>query len=971
MSPSRLALTPRRAQGAAPQLRALLPAAALIGVFALAGCEGDDGADGAPGNAGPPGTPPAPSRALDLDDPLPGIVVDLVSVSGGSLAGGAFAPGDTLSFRFTLEQSNGDAWDPTEMNFGRALVSGPTFNYQRVLAEVNNVASTATQNSDGSWTYTFANPIPATYLAPLNDSTDLGPESGELTGEALLDGTYTLGLYFGWNYTVNGESKRDANDATFDFLLGPTAVREPREVVTNESCNQCHDSLRFHGGLRRATTLCLLCHTGGAEDRPFAGNPTPGASIDFDVMIHRIHNGSHLPSVNGVTTDMTGARDYTATPTPYQLIGNGNSVHDYSEVAFPAWPNFNEPMPRDAGYTALGSAERAQEDAIRGGVTSCYLCHGDPDGGGPLEAPAQGELAYNQPSRSSCTACHDDWVWSHPYTANGETMDPQLDDASCRNCHTESGSNLSVIDGHLHPLLDSNQAQGANLELVSVDEAGTNDGDGRIDIGERLTLTFFLRDNAGNDVNPAALNQLNATLIGPTTNPQLLENTGIPLALLSGAQPYTIPLPSRVALEDVGDDAAGLQSFTTGRIPHLNVTGALTEVLVVTSLGAAQSTLTAAIEGPINYVDVADASGFLRNDYVVIDDGALDAEYLRVQFVDGNRLWFGSPAATNYPVGPRVTRPVGTVVREVNTASRAAGTDFSVDAAAGEITELIDFGTLGPVLVTYSTEFEMPAVYPVTFNAGDDLGEAQGGWTGKPVIDGTYRLTVWGRRDLTVALQGETNSYRERFEGEAIEFLGGDATTLEPYEPITSRDNCYACHVTIAFHGRGRIGFDSCVACHGVAAAGDRPRFVAANAGETAGVNINFRELIHKVHMGADLENAAEYVVNGFGAGAYPNNFSALTFEHVVFPAFPDGVKACATCHGAASEAWLAPQDSNHPTAQVTPGQPWSLVCGSCHDGAAAQAHIAAQVSPAGAESCAICHGEGQEWNVATMHMRR
>ena len=42
----------------------------------------------------------------------------------------------------------------------------------------------------------------------------------------------------------------------------------------------------------------------------------------------------------------------------------------------------------------------------------------------------------------------------------------------------------------------------------------------------------------------------------------------------------------------------------------------------------------------------------------MIDDGVLGAEeYLRVQFVDGNRLWFGSTASTSYAVGRSPTRP--------------------------------------------------------------------------------------------------------------------------------------------------------------------------------------------------------------------------------------------------------------------------------------------------------------------------
>src|SRR6185369_15756431 len=106
----------------------------------------------------------------------------------------------------------GTNWDISEMNYGRILASGPSFNYQRVLPEATNVASTAIDNGDGTYTYTFATPIPAAYAAPLNDSDAFGADDGELTGQALLPGTYTLGLYFGWNYTVGETSHRDAGN---------------------------------------------------------------------------------------------------------------------------------------------------------------------------------------------------------------------------------------------------------------------------------------------------------------------------------------------------------------------------------------------------------------------------------------------------------------------------------------------------------------------------------------------------------------------------------------------------------------------------------------------------------------------------------------------------------------------------------------------------------------------------------------
>ena len=51
------------------------------------------------------------------------------------------------------------------------------------------------------------------------------------------------------------------------------------------------------------------------------------------------------------------------------------------------------------------------------------------DHGGALTPPAQGTLAYTQPTRRACGSCHDDIDWARPYTANGLTMPAQADDA--------------------------------------------------------------------------------------------------------------------------------------------------------------------------------------------------------------------------------------------------------------------------------------------------------------------------------------------------------------------------------------------------------------------------------------------------------------------------------------------------------------------------------------------------------------
>ncbi|HNM25714.1 MAG TPA: hypothetical protein PKL15_09800, partial [Saprospiraceae bacterium] len=71
--------------------------------------------------------------------------------------------------------------------------------------------------------------------------------------------------------------------------------------MTQANCDQCHKELRAHGEFRRSVKLCVLCHTSGSEDKNVAtaANGTPDITIDFRVMIHKIHNGFNLPSVQG------------------------------------------------------------------------------------------------------------------------------------------------------------------------------------------------------------------------------------------------------------------------------------------------------------------------------------------------------------------------------------------------------------------------------------------------------------------------------------------------------------------------------------------------------------------------------------------------------------------------------------------------------------------------------------------------
>lgn len=914
---------------------------------------------------------PKATTTLTRADATPTITIAITGLSGASGIDGSFAVGDRVSVTFTIKKTDGKFWRADDFALGRVLLSGPTSNYQRVIPEQTDLLTAAVSNADGSYTYTFPTPIPTTYAAPLNDTTSLAGLDGELTGQNLLAGTYTVGMYVYWNYTVDGTAYRESGNATYDFRFGGAPTLAPREVVKQDNCNQCHVSLRAHGGIRRDVKLCVLCHTSGAEDKNVATveNGTPGATIDFRVMIHKIHNGAHLPSVLGVAAQADGTRSYLATPKPYKLVGFNDTVTDFSEVAFPAWPDALIAMPRNRGYTDLSANDKITDDKIRTGVVNCTVCHGDPDGSGPLTAPVQGRVVYAQATQRACGSCHDDIDWTKPYQKNGSTMPLQADDSACMLCHGTTDQ-LGIEKAHTHPLRDATFNTGVVVKTTNVAEAGTANGDGTIDPGEKIRVTFAITDDAGNAVAPSSLASVSAVVSGPTTNSNLLLNIGIPTAALSAGPSTTLNLPQIRFLEFVGTSTAATnETFTTALTPHWDLTGAATSVWVQTAVSGGSSTLSAAIAAQTNYVDVVDATGFARNDYVVIDAGVSGkTEYLQIQYVDGKRLWFGSTASTGYAPGTTVAHSAGASVAEVVLTAKTKTTDFTLDKVSGQITEVTEFGTNLPVIVSYTTDFVMPSVYPLALNESPTLDATTGKWTGKAIADGTYTVTLWASKNVNLVLQGETNAYRATAEASGLDFLVGSATTVVPYATIASDAGCVSCHQDLSFHGGSRRGFAACIACHGTAGAEDRPKYVAGNAPATSGTTITFRTMLHKIHSGAELANAATYSLVGFGAGAWPNNYGVTSFADVEFPALPGGVLECTKCHGATNETWFAPTTRVHPNTTTLPVYGWSAACGACHDSDAAQAHIAIQRSTANGEACTLCHGTKKEWDVKLYH---
>src|SRR5688572_27019588 len=121
----------------------------------LAACDDDD--DPPPGSIGaPPDNITSTTVARGAD--APGVVVEILSVTGGSRADGTAQAGDTVAVTFTTKKRDGSRWTLREFPTAGIMISGPTFNYQRVIPNQNDVVQRSVANSDGSYTYTFALP---------------------------------------------------------------------------------------------------------------------------------------------------------------------------------------------------------------------------------------------------------------------------------------------------------------------------------------------------------------------------------------------------------------------------------------------------------------------------------------------------------------------------------------------------------------------------------------------------------------------------------------------------------------------------------------------------------------------------------------------------------------------------------------------------------------------------------------------
>ncbi len=435
------------------------------------------------GGGSPPPTPPPPS-------PINMLNVGILD---------AFVDADrqvNCTFRMVDENGNPLSLDDLDqINFviARIVESGEYIDY---VTRVQDGAVQASSERDGTYDemgdgvvmYTFETILPEGYNASQ---------------------THTCAIYA---RRVVG-SQEWVSNATFDFVPSGGPITKIRNIVVAEACNNCHDPLALHGGIRRDTEVCITCHTTkiinpdtGAEVDQI--DPQSGNNLGFKTMIHKIHRGEMLPSVEAGM--------------PYFIVGFNDTVHDYSEVVFP-------------------------QD-----IRNCTKCHTD--------GAVQSSAYKNDPTRVACGSCHDDVDFAtgtnHPIV--------QLDDNNGSGCHIPmSGTDfdISVTGSHTIPLR-AKSLPGVNFDISDVRSAET--GSTQVRPGEHAEVTFSIKTDAGEVITPEEMNSVSLVISGPTTDYFIQNYEG------SGAVPGEDYFLREAGLASAtGPDADGNFVYTfNGMIPN-------------------------------------------------------------------------------------------------------------------------------------------------------------------------------------------------------------------------------------------------------------------------------------------------------------------------------------------------------------------------------------------------------------------
>jgi OmcA/MtrC family decaheme c-type cytochrome len=516
---------------------------ATIGLFAiaLAGCSGDDGAAGAPG--APAAVPPTSATTLNMT--ITGVKISSPPVVDFKVTNeiGVGVAGLTLNdLRFTIAKlvpgSNGNpsAWQ----NYINTASSGLAAGYVRGNREggtTGTLIGTLVDKGDGTYNYTFKTDITdVTKTCPVSPCIDADGNT--------LDTSYNASLTHRVVIQTRGTLPLVNAIYTFRPSDGATTGLFSRDIVKREKCNECHNQLQAHDQ-RIEPQYCVTCHNPGSTANGQTGLVKGPQTVDFKVMIHKIHSGEELPS----TVDADGT---TA----------GSQPGDYGIIGF------------SGALTGFGTVVLPQD------IRNCTKCH---DGtSGAANATPQGDNWKTQPSMAACGSCHDNVYFgsaaTKPYQTVAHPGGVQTDNAQCLTCHKSGSIAGSIEESHSLPAKLKAESAKYQLNIISV----TNTAPGQSPVikfsitdptnnNAFYNLKTDTRLSAGSFSVLVAWNNKDENNTGSTSNPGQPLNIGLTgtsaaNAVDNGDGTYTVDLATAILGAGVTNRVIPIGTTGSGRV---------------------------------------------------------------------------------------------------------------------------------------------------------------------------------------------------------------------------------------------------------------------------------------------------------------------------------------------------------------------------------------------------------------------
>ena len=365
------------------------------------GAAGPAGATGATGPTGPSTTGSAlnVSAATKITGRITGVAISgppvvkfqLTDENGAPLQG---LPAADLGFAIAqlVPGQNGSSSQWNSYIYGAAAPSGCPAGVPacekapETQATVEPATSgTFVDNGDGTYQYTFMK--------------DITKDPNVIYNAAL---THRVG------FEIRGLAQANNGAYTFQPSTGATTGIFSREIVETATCDSCHTALTAHGGARVEVQYCVMCHNPGTTD-PYSEN-----TLDFKVMVHKIHTGNTLPSIQTANGPDT-------TPTlglGYWIVGYMKSLSNFNTVLYP-------------------------QD-----TRNCVTCH-------VQNVPSLPQAAnyMTVPTMQACGSCHDNVNFATG--ANHSAANLPANNSQCTTCHgttsTIDNGMLQVVPAHVIP----------------------------------------------------------------------------------------------------------------------------------------------------------------------------------------------------------------------------------------------------------------------------------------------------------------------------------------------------------------------------------------------------------------------------------------------------------------------------------------------------------------------------------------